>query len=85
MTEDEKKGFDAEKRLTEAMADIEKALNNMAAKVKAKREQIDDKGLDETVKDTAENIKVGSHAIAEQVHEDAKKLRKSVEEMLDEL
>ena len=57
----------------------------MAAKVKAKREQIDDKGLDETVKDTAENIKVGAHAIAEQVHEDAKKLRKSVEEMLDEL
>jgi len=84
MAED-KKIFDPEKALTKAMADIEDLLNNMALKVKEKREEIDEKGLNETVKETSEKIKAGTHVIAEQVQEDAKRLRKSVEEMLKEL
>ncbi|UCH88347.1 MAG: hypothetical protein JSV49_08780 [Thermoplasmata archaeon] len=76
---------DAEKTLISGMAEVEKVLNTMAEKMEQKRKEIEKKGLDATVKDTAEKVKVGSKAIMDEVHEDAKKLKKNIEEMLKDL
>jgi hypothetical protein len=83
--ETEKKMFDPEKALTKAMTDLESALNTMTEKVKAKREELEKKGLEQTVNDTVDKVKVGSKAIGEQIQEDTKKLRKNIEDMLNEL
>lgn len=81
MAEEDKK-FDAEKYLAKAMEELEETLNVVANKVKAKREEIEAKGLEQTIKDTGDKARAGTKAIMEQSKEDAKKLRASIEEML---
>lgn len=81
----DKKKFDPEKNILKIMTELENGLNMAAEKLKTKREEIEKKGLEETVKDTADKIKAGSQALMEQAQEDAKKLRKNIEEMLKDL
>jgi len=84
MAEEEKK-FDAEKYLAKAMEELESTLNVVADKIKAKRAEIEAKGLQQTVADTGDKVKAGTKAIIEQSREDAKKLKASIDEMLKEL
>jgi ElaB/YqjD/DUF883 family membrane-anchored ribosome-binding protein len=79
------KKFDPEKTLVNIMNEIEKGLNATSEKLKDKREEIEKKGLETTIDESAEKIKAGSKAIMEQVDKDVKKLRKNVEEMLKDL
>jgi hypothetical protein len=83
--DEDKKIFDPEKAMTAAMTEFETMLNTVAEKVRDKREELEKKGLNETVKDTMDKVQAGSQAIWEQAQEDAKKLRKSVDEMLKDL
>lgn len=82
---EESKKFDPEKTLVTIMNEMEKGLNTMADKLKEKREELEEKGLDETVKETVEKAKAGSKVIIEQVQSDAEKLRKNIEAMLKDL
>jgi hypothetical protein len=82
---EESKKFDPEKTLVTIMNEMEKGLNTMADKLKEKRQELEEKGLDATVQDTVEKAKAGSKAIAEDIQKDAEKLKKNIEAMLKEL